>query len=210
MRLEEFKIYLPKFLSAESDKELFEGLNEFPKNIDSRIYTKYLNNTELIYQGDALKDMLIINLPDTTIKPVNSIILSNTCDIDLQNKRNFPSQIVYAPMIMLEKYRNTLIKKSKKTKEQIEAHINSIKKQEITQIFYLPQLDGKLKESIVFFDRVCSCSNKLIDRKTLRENRIFTLSDYGAYLFLLKLSIHFTRIQDKVERKSFRILKLIS
>ena len=44
--------------------------------------------------------------------------------------------------------------------------------------------------------------NTLIERDKINYNRIFTLSDYGAYLFLLKLSIHFTRVQDKVERKS--------
>ncbi len=205
MKIEDVKIYLPKFFSAESDKELFEGLNEFPANIDSRIYTQYLSETELIYLGDALNGMLVVNLPDTTVKPVTSMILSNTCDIDLQNKRNFPSQIVYAPIINLGKYRDTLYAKSEKTREQIDSHINSIKKQEITQIFYLPEIDGKLEESIVFFDRVCNCSNKLIDRTTLREKRVFTLSDYGAYLCLLKLSTHFTRIQDKVERKSLRL-----
>ena len=205
MKIEDFKIYLPKFLSAESDKELFEGLNEFPANIDSRIYTSYLDESDLIYQGDALNDMLVVNLPDPTIKPITSIILSNTCDIDLQNKRNFPSQIVYAPIINLGKYRDTLYAKSEKSREQIDSHIDSIKKQQITQIFYLPELEGKLDESIVFFDRVCNFPNRLVDRGKLKEKRVFTLSDYGAYLFLLKLSIHFTRIQDKVERKSLRI-----
>ena len=85
---------------------------------------------------------------------------------------------------------------------QITDHINAIKKQEITQIFYLPKFDGKLEESIVFLDRVNNMPNTLIERDKISSNRIFTLSDYGAYLFLLKLSIHFTRVQDKVERKS--------
>lgn len=144
MMIEDIKRYLPKFLSATSNKELFAGLKEFPANIDSRFYTQHLNNTEFIYQGDALKNMLVINLPDTTVKPVTSIILSNTCDIDLQNKRNFPSQIVYAPIFNLAKYRNILYDKAEKTHEQIDAHITSIKKQEITQIFYLPKLYNRL------------------------------------------------------------------
>lgn len=205
MKIEDFKIYLPKFLSAVSDKELFEGLREFPYNLDSRIYTDYLSDSEIIYQGDALQDMLVVNLPDATIKPVTSMILSNTCDIDLQNERNFPSQIVYAPIVNLNKYKDTLYKKSEKSHEQIDSHILSIQKQEITQIFYLPKLNGRLEESMVFFDRVCNFPNKLIDRESIKEKRVFTLSDYGAYLFILKLSIHFTRIQDKVERKSLRI-----
>jgi hypothetical protein len=202
MNLDEIKIYLPKFLSAESDRELFKGLKDFPDNIDERLYTTYLQDTKIIYQGDGLNNLLVVNLPKSEIKPVPGIILSNTCDIDLQNERNFPSQIVYAPIFNLEKYRQTLLKNSKKSTEQITDHINAIKKQEITQIFYLPKFDGKLEESIVFLDRVNNMPNTLIERDKITSNRIFTLSDYGAYLFLLKLSIHFTRVQDKVERKS--------
>ncbi|HEX2936153.1 MAG TPA: hypothetical protein VHO72_12445 [Bacteroidales bacterium] len=202
MNLDEIKIYLPKFLSAESDRELFKGLKDFPDNIDDRLYTTYLHDTKIIYQGDGLNNLLVVNLPKSEIKPVPGIILSNTCDIDLQNERNFPSQIVYAPIFSLEKYRQTLLNNSKKAKEQITDHINAIKRQEITQIFYLPKYDGKLEESIVFLDRVNNMPNTLIERDKISSNRIFTLSDYGAYLFLLKLSIHFTRVQDKIERKS--------
>lgn len=205
MSLDDFKLYLPKFLSAESDKELFDSLKDFPGNIDSRIYTNYLSDSNIIYQGDGINNMLFINLPDREIKPVPSMIFSNTCDIDLANTRNFPSQMVYAPIINLTKYKEVLYTNAQKSKAQIDAHINSIKNQEITQIFYLPKVDGKLEDSLVFFDRVCNCSNKSIDREDIKERRLFTLSDYGSYLFLLKLSIHFTRIQDKVERKSVNI-----
>jgi hypothetical protein len=202
MNFDDIKIYLPKFLSTESDRDLFKGLKDFPDNIDERLYTSYLQDTEIIYQGDGLNNLLVVNLPKSEIKPVPGIILSNTCDIDVQNERIFPSQIVYAPIFSLEKYRQTLINNSKKTKEQITDHINAIKKQGITQIFYLPKFGGRLEESIVFLDRVNNMPNTLIERDEISSNRIFTLSDYGSYLFLLKLSIHFTRVQDKVERKS--------
>jgi len=205
MKLEDFKLYLPKFLSAESEKELFNSLKDFPKNIDSRIYTNYLSNSDIIYQGDGISDMLFVNLPSSEIKAIPSMILSNTCDIDLVNVRNFPSQVVYAPIFNISKYQEALYKNSKKTKEQIDSHINSIKNQEITQVFYLPKVEGKIDDSIVFFDRVCNFPNKLISRENLKEKRLFTLSDYGSYLFILKLSIHFTRIQDKVERKSVNL-----
>ncbi len=69
MNLEDIKIYLPKFLSAESEKELFEGLKKFPDNIDTRLYTNYLDDSKIIYQGDGIKDMLIFNISDKEIKP---------------------------------------------------------------------------------------------------------------------------------------------
>lgn len=200
MNLENLKLYLPKFLSVESEKLLFENLKNFPKNIDNRLYTTYLKDTSIIFQGDGIKDMLVINLPNTEIKKANSIILSNTCDINSENKRNFPSQIVYAPIFNLSKYEKALKSQSQKTEKQIIEHIEAIKKQRITQIFYLPKIDENLDESIIFFDRVNNCSINYLENKKVKDERIFTLSDYGAYLFIFKMSIHFTRIQDKVDR----------
>ena len=200
MNSDTLKIYLPKFLSAESDKILFEELNDFPDNIDSRLYTSALQDSNIIFQGDGLKDLLIINLPDENIQKRNSLVISNTCDIDPNNKRLFPSQVVYAPILSLAKYKNMLLSKSSKTKQQIESHIETIKKQKVTQIFYLPSLNDRIDESIVFLDRVNNCSVKSIVKVDIKQDRIFTLSNYGAYIFILKLSIHYTRIQDKVDR----------
>ncbi len=203
MKLEDIKIYLPKYLSAESEKKLFEGLKDFPGNIDEGLYTNFLKNTFVVYQGDGIKNMPVYHYPKKESKPIPSIIFSNTCDIDPENKRNFPSQIVYAPIFDLEKYRAALLKNSSKKPTQINDHITAIKNQEVTQIFYLPQY-GNLKDSIVFLDRVFNCPNNYIEQQHLKTTRIFSLSDYGIYLFVMKLSIHFTRIQDKVERGSFK------
>lgn len=202
INFEELKIYLPKYLSPDSEKELFDGLKEFPQNIDTRFYTTRLHESNIIYQGDGLNDLLVINLPDKTIKTTPCMILSNTCDMDLTNHRIFESRIVYAPIFNLAKYKKYLICESRKNEQQINSHIQSIKEQKITQILYLPRQSESFEESIVFLDRVNNLSNKMIDRNKLSENRIFTLSNYGAYLFALKLSIHFSRIKDGVDRGS--------
>ncbi|MCX8481216.1 MAG: hypothetical protein ORN58_04775 [Sediminibacterium sp.] len=198
MNFDDFKLYLPKYLSSESDKELFNCLKDFPCNIDKRLYSSKLFNEEILYQGDGIKDLLVINLPDNKIDMKNCMLLSNTCDIDLINKRFFPSQIIYAPIFNLNKY-NEILSKSSKTQQQINEHILAIKKQSVTQIFYLPK-NGSIDESIVFLDRINNICNTSISRKKIIEQRLFTLSNYGLYLFLFKLSIHFTRIQEKIDR----------
>lgn len=213
--VDEIRAYLPRFLSAESDKELFESLKQFPANIDCRIYTDRLLSEELLFQGDGLRDLLVINLPDRNVMPAPGMILSNTCDVDLNNQRAFfPPRLVYAPIFNLEKYRRALLEETaglaeevKKTKTQaIDSHIGCIREQKVTQVFYLPKLPGHLEESIVFLDRICNCDNAGVSRENIQAKRLFTLSDYGAYLFLIKLSIHFTRITDKVDRGSIKTL----
>lgn len=200
MTFDDIKIYLPKFLSIESESSLFEGLKDFPNNLDSRLYTIALKHSENIFQGDGIKDMLIVNLPNEDVIKAKSVILSNTCDVSSTNLRNFESQIVYAPLFNLKKYHELLKSKSSKSKEQINTHIETIRKQKITQIFYLPKIDNVIEDSIVFLDRINSCSLSFMNSKNISEERIFTLSDYGSYLFVYKLSIHFSRIKDKVDR----------
>ena len=120
MNIDDIKIYLPKFLSSVSEIELFEGLNGFPNNLDGRLYTKHLVNSKLIYQGDGWMDLLVVNLPDQEHKPVPGMVLWKTCDIDLKNLRNFPSKVVYAPIVNLKNEQQTVNTKSTKTKKQRE------------------------------------------------------------------------------------------
>lgn len=196
--LDDISIYLPKYLSVEAQEKLFSELKNFPDNIDGRVYTRNLHGEKNIFQGDGISDLLVINLPDEKIGKAKCIVLSNTCDVDIQNDRFFPSRICYSPIFSLSKYKESL--SGIIDNEKIESHIDSIRKQRISQIFYLPETESITSESIVFFDRVVNCSNNSVDRSTLSQHRLFTLSDYGFYLFVLKLSIHFTRIQEGVER----------
>lgn len=204
MDFSEIEKYLPQYLSTDASENLFSELDNFPENIDDRIYTDYLRDNETIYQGDGLSEMMCINLPDTIVGNVPSMVLSNSCDVDTDNERLMESRIVYATIFQLEKYKNLLIDKfvktGIKTEESISSHIERIKKQYISHIFYLPA-GGKLEnDSIVLFDRINNITNSSLDRSAIPEKRLFTLSDYGFYLFLYKLSIHFTRIRERVSR----------
>jgi len=202
--LEDISIYLPKYLSPGSSDKLFEELKRFPDNIDSRLYTDYLQKDRMIYQGDGLTDMLVVNLPNEKIAMAPAMVLSNTCDISPVNPRLFPSAIIYATIFNLEKYKNALLEEGIKDVDSIDSHVRDIRKQRITQIFYLPPHGMLERESIVFFDRINNCDTKYIDFEKLKGIRLFTLSNYGLYLFLFKLSVHFTRILEGIDRDASR------
>jgi hypothetical protein len=104
-------------------------------------------------------------------------------------------------MFSLENYKQELILEKIKDEKSINNHIEDIKKQKITQILYLPKGAKLPEDCIVFLDRVQHCDNKSVSRNGISNQKIFVLSNYGFYLFLIKLSIHFTRIQEKVDRK---------
>jgi hypothetical protein len=195
---ESIRQFLPKYLSPEDEDKLVNCLNEFPANINSRFYTTYLKDEQTVFQGDGILSLPIIDLPNSEIKSVPCLILSNTCDTDEQNDRLFPSRLNYSQIIPLSKYIAALHLLKLESK-RIQNHIKAIKNQGITQIFYLPS-GINFPESIVFLDRINNCDNSLINRTSIKDIRIFTLSNLGFYLLLLKMSISFTRIAEKVNR----------
>jgi len=199
--LEEIKIYLPHYLSADSQKELFQELKSFPNNIDHRVYSNYSDDDELIYQGDGYKEMLMVNLPSAEIRNWPAMVISNTCDLDLANRRISDIRVLYAPIMDLDKYKRMLLVKAKYSVVKIYEHIGSIRNQHISHIFYLPKGQGLNYEGIVFLDRIINCSRNTIDKSFIKSNRLFMLSNYGLYLFLVKLSINFTRIREGIDRQ---------
>ena len=191
-------IFLPKYLSEDNFKILKKELEAFPSNIDKRMYTSALSESNNIFQGDGFIDFPIIDYMHLNDKPklVPAIVLSNTCDISSENSRYYDNNIVYAPIIELDKYKRNLINKGIKS-ETIDNHISDIRAQHVSSILFLPSINN-LKDSIVFLDRVNNVSPDYLQH--IKEKRLFSLSDYGFYLFIFKLSVHFTRIQERVNR----------
>lgn len=101
---EEIKKYLPKYLSEESTKSLFEDLKAFPDNISSRFYGNVLDDELTIFQGDGVRDLPVINLPDIKIEPCPAIVISNTCDISAENDRKIEPKILYCPLLRISKF----------------------------------------------------------------------------------------------------------
>jgi hypothetical protein len=198
---DELKIYLPKYLSPGAENDLFEGLKQFSLAATGKLYTRKLRETSIVYQGDGLSDILVFNLPETRSVKARALIVSNTCDIDSENVRMFDSRVCYTPIFKLAPYEAALRKRGEFKKDQIDGHVADIRRQRITQIFHLPQENELDAESFVFLDRLISMPSNSIP-PDFRTSRLFTLSDFGCYLFLFKLSLHFTRINDKVERGS--------
>lgn len=195
----EIEKYLPQYLSGNDSESLFRELKGFPENIDQRIFSTYSHLEPTIYQGDGLLEVPCIKPPETTYNNAPSIVLSNTCDIDKNNERVLPGRILYAPIINLSKYRSLVA--TLKDNDYLAQHIDTIRKQRISNIFYLPETGTEQSnESIVFLDMVCSYPTSELDYEDLIKNRLFTLSNYGFYLFLFKISIHFTRVQEAVNR----------
>lgn len=199
--VDDIKLYLPQYLSSDEQKKLKEELAQFPLNgTKGVVYTSALNGAEYLLQGDGIAEMPYLVFPDTHIGKVPALMMSNTCDMSTDNKRMYDSRIMYAPIMSLDKFESRL--KQKFQNDRVDALVKSIKDQHISQILYLPKGGNMEYDGIVFFDRAISMpiSEELVDG--MCQKKLFTFSNFGFYLFLLKMSIHFTRVQEKIDRSS--------
>jgi hypothetical protein len=202
VNLEEIGKYLPTYLSHGSKVLFLAELQAFEEAKRRPFYTSKLWNEKVLYQGDGLEGLLIVRPPAVGARRVRGMILSNTCDIDPGNARLYSSSICYAPILNLSKYLSMLSQEGIAA-ERITNHTAAIRGQRITQIFYLPAGAKLVEDGIVFLDQISSCSPEQVNAQALPAGRIFTLTDFGAWLFALKLSIHFCRINDEVERGNY-------
>src|SRR4051794_13238050 len=102
---ENFRAFLPKYLSPDAQRGLFVELSQFPANIDKRLYSDRLRNEPFIFQGDGLADLPVTNLPDRRIENARLVmVVSNSCDVDKRNRRLLGPRLMYCPVISLENY----------------------------------------------------------------------------------------------------------
>lgn len=192
--LEQIQAFLPTYLTPEHKAQLYQELTSFPDN-----YNYYLHKDDGdALQGDVWGGLPIYNVVNREEKEVSGIILSNSCDISLANNSDRRRKVVFCPVLSLERYRQQLLAAKNGETESVENIISDIKKQKITYLFYLPAGGLLEEEGVVFFDDVHSMFIDIFEER--KNSKIFTLSQYGFYLFLLKLSIHFTRFQEGVVR----------
>jgi hypothetical protein len=196
--LEDFKTYLPKYLSTDAQKNLFQELAQFPHNIDARLYTMKLREERTVFQGDGLASLWVADLPSEKIGKSRVMVLSNTCDICPENKRLLGTRTLYCPIISFAKYEQ-LVREVKEVSDPA-GHLDAVRKQQTSSMFFLPKNERLGEEAIALLDRINNCDTQAISLDELVAHRLFTLSDYGFYMFLFKLSVHLTRLREGVQR----------
>ncbi|MGI8655744.1 MAG: hypothetical protein ACR2LC_11050 [Pyrinomonadaceae bacterium] len=195
---EDFKQYLPKYLSPDAQANLFNDIKDFPENL-KRLYTEVLASKGDVFQGDGLKEVLIIKLPDTTIRKGPAMVISNTCDTSFSNARLLSPKIAYCPIVKLSNY-ITLLRRNSIPESRIDTHIKEIRKQWITSIFFLPKGGSLPEDCVVLLDNLNSCDVGYLSPESVISLRLFSLSNYGFYVFLFKLAVHLTRIRESEDR----------
>lgn len=193
--------HIPFYLTSEDQQALVEELNAIASGGTANYLLGAYNDAfkgEML-QGDGWRGFQLFLFETGERRAVRGLVLSNSCDVDPANPRDVPTRVIFAPLVKLSAFKG-LLDTSGISAEKIEAKIASIKAQKTTNIFFLPA-GGPLEEDyVVRFDEAQSMSFAAHAKSPDRE-KLFTLSNTGFYMLVLKLSVHFCRLQERVNRK---------
>ena len=185
---------IPSYLTQEAKDKLAKALGEFPSPIDY-----YINlYPEDVLQGDGWNSFVVIDFGSGERKPVKGILLTNSCDVSPENKREFPPTFTFALIIKLNNYLAKLAGAGL-TRQQIDDKVIAIKEQRISTLFYLPKGAKLDDEYVALLGDVHTVPLQVFEARKDRQ-KLFTLSQVGFYLFVFKLSVHFCRFHEGVAR----------
>lgn len=180
--------YLPQYLSNDAKEALKNSLDNFPSNLENMIMAEDIfdEHKSKLLQSDIVECKNIYDGHNAKV-----MIISNSCDNSSENERVFPICVSFVVILSLEKMKS-IFEKNGKDEQSINNQIDAIKNQRVTNMFYLPN------DMVALLDRTMHLDyNKFSEAMV---NKIASLSNYGFYTFLFKLSYHFTRLREGTQR----------
>lgn len=206
--------FIPSYLDEESKEVLKQSLKYFPNPTESNKFYEVSKDISLWYQGDGVNDVpffSIDNEGNPNIKYSKGLILSNTCGIDPANTRSNDTMVNFAKIINLNLFIE-FMKTKGFDEDRIESIVKDLKANRINNFVFIPGFTRNnyvFPDSIVQLDKISSLPlGKFLDKykfeyKTEENDngdRLFSFSNYGFYLMVIKISIFFCRFSEKIDR----------
>jgi hypothetical protein len=190
----DYKDFLPYYLTEEQRVGLARALKDFSEK--TNLYTSEFSAEVL--QGDLWGQSPLMDFATGQVRSVRILVLSNSCDIAPENKRELPVYITYAPVIGLAGFAAAL-QKDGIDDAVIQSKLQSIREQKITSMLFLPAGQGMDEDGVALLDRATSIPYKSFDSHE-KKAKLTSLSQVGHYLLSFKLAIHFCRMHEAIAR----------
>lgn len=170
-------------------REISGYLEENP-HLEKWIYAS--DSLEHLAQGDIVEALTACFIDEegatkSTKVPIPALLLSNTCDMSMDNNSPRKQTYTIVPLLLFNEDRYNPNK------------IRDIKSNVISDMLYLPSVPALGGSYIAQFDRACSVSSAYVHKQLLSQKRS-SFSQRGYYFFMAKLSLHLTRPENEVKR----------
>lgn len=193
--------HLPSYLLPKDRKELVEHIKNFPTLEGKSFYSNALSDKDYVFQGDGFVQFTFMNLLESKTRVGQAMVISNTCDLSMDNDRPTPINLMYAPISPLSNFERDL--RASTSGQRADGVMDAVRKNKYTHILFLPECLGVISESIVRLDMIHNISPRaLFNNPDWKKQRLFSLSQFGFYTTIFKLSIHFHRVMEGVDRNA--------
>ncbi|MDY7073518.1 hypothetical protein PshuTeo2_36500 [Pseudomonas hunanensis] len=199
MDLQTIKDQIPYYLTKPAAEGLLRELENY--NAKTDFYTS--RHPDEFLQGDGWRGFEIYDFTSKQGRTVRGIVLSNSCDISPENKRDIPAKVSFVPIIKLDKIKK-LFEQAGLEQKSIDSKVQAIREQKNTSFFFLPAQGTVSDEYVAWLSDVHSMPTSVF-LEGQERSKLFTLNLTGFYLFLLKLSIHFCRFHEEVDRSAMEV-----
>lgn len=199
--LESLKQQIPYYLTAEDRQVLVNELKAISQGGTANYFLTPHNDafrTDML-QGDGWRAFQLFKFDTGERRWVQGIVLSNSCDVEPGNARDVPARVIFAPLVRLADYEN-LLRSSKIDPQKVDQKLTEIRLQKTTNMFFLPAGGPLAEDHVVRLDDAHSMP-VAAHLGTKEREKLFTLSNTGFYMLVFKLSVHFCRLHEKVNRK---------
>lgn len=203
--VEHLQRHIPHYLTAEDQQTLIRELKAIVGGESADYFLSSYNDQFQAHmlQGDGWRGFQLYLFETGALRSVRGLVLSNSCDVDPANPRDLPARVIFAPLIRLAAY-EALLEASDVSADRVAAKIASIRAQKTTNIFFLPAGGPLGEDHVVRLDEAHSMPVPAHAASADRQ-KLFTLSNTGFYILVLKLSVHFCRLQEKISRRNERV-----
>jgi hypothetical protein len=206
-----FQSLIPPYLSVPDKQRLIEALKQFKSGDKARdwhpkFYTGFylLKQHPYFLQGDLVREIRYpywdVETRTFEKKYADAIIITNTCDMDGSNTRTVQKQVLFAPIVPFETFRDELARIVEA--QELAGIEQRVKEQLYSNVFYLPPVGEDQIDFIVPLDEVFWLPGHEFQTYTadIEQNRIASLDWFGFMLFVLKLSYHLCRLPEDLHR----------
>lgn len=200
--LESLHQQIPYYLTAEDRQVLVDELKAISKGGTADYFLSPYRDTFKadMLQGDGWRGFQLFKFDTGERRSVQGLIMSNSCDVEPGNARDIPARLIFAPLVKLAAYEGALRASGIDTKK-VDEKLASIRAQKTTNMFFLPASGPLVEDHVVRLDDAHSMP--LAAHASAQDRaKLFTLTNTGFYMLVLKLSVHFCRLHEKVNRKN--------
>lgn len=179
--------HLPPYLSESSKRRLVDDLSQFPNSVSSKKFYIPQHGVNELRQGDKFRLVERAVYPQKSFVKASAVLLTNSCSALLENERTLLPHLTFAPLLDFSLLETV-------------AQSNQLKESHLANAIYFPPDEQYEKGTIALLDNTFSLPLNQIIVTELLENRISTLSAFGWYFFLFKLSYWYCRMGEKIIR----------